>query len=152
MMEITRKGYVELYGPGGGKISQHTSEYEAIENIAEDGREGIFTIVFPDLEVMVTEASQEPGAPGVVGPNKWLDANPLMEDGFLNNDEVKSSEAQYRVVRMDPLGGFFEWFVGGGFKYTRAGNEGQAWFVYELKDYDENGTNISRARVTVDVG
>ena len=158
IIEITRKGYVELWGPGGNRISRHTSEYEAIENIGELGIPGTYRITFPDLEVEAVDSGEtlpppvEPPPPesGVVGPNQWLDVSPQADGGIFENDGISNESARYRVTRMEPLGGYFEWFIGGAFEYTRGGNLGEAWFDYEVEDYDGQGNDLS-ARVTISV-
>lgn len=155
-LTFTRKGYIQVF-KGTEFISQHVSEFEAVESASEQGP-GLYEIRFPILELDIAGGDVEPPPPPPPPPPPVIEpveypytVFPMAAGGIFENDtNVTNQDARYRVMEVEPLDGTFEWFDGGKFVYTRGALTGTASFKYEIKDYDGQGTN-GAATVTINV-
>ena len=73
-------------------------------------------------------------------------ALPIYEPGLFKNQDTSAwtnNNALYEPTIVRDLGGTFEFFIGGRFKYTRGftGQTGTAELSIEVIDYDGQGSN-----------
>ncbi len=104
------------------------------------------------------DTSGNRSAPGAVVSQTTLGSNllfvyPFMSPSIFDNDTIPNQDAElrWRVVNESPLDGVFEYFRGGGFRYTAGAQTGTAQFTYQILDFDGLGGN-TQAVVSVVVG
>lgn len=105
------------------------------------------------IQLPLTQTKTQVAQPGegtieILGHRNFvleLDVYPIVPGGIFEGTEsiITNTDARWRVISEVTLGGSFEYFDGGAWRYTRGPQIGTASFTYTVFNYDGQGNDTT---------